>query len=59
MVGENHGRTLTERFARAAVRVALRQARATGAPVRSLPAWLAAYDAQQLAEDESEELARA
>ena len=55
--GEGPDGTLTERFARAVVRVALRQARASGAPARSLPAWLAAYDAQQLGEDESEELA--
>ena len=59
MAGEHPDGSLTERFTRAAVRVALRQARATGAPARSLPAWLAAYDAQQLAEDESEELADA
>lgn len=57
--GDGPDRTLTERFARAAVRVALRQARASGAPARSLPAWLAAYDAQRLAEDETEELADA
>jgi hypothetical protein len=59
MAGEHPDGTLTERFTRAAVRVALRQARATGASARSLPAWLAAYDAQRLAEDESEELADA
>ena len=44
-----------ERFARASVRIALRQARVLNAPAPSLPAWLAAYDAQQLAEDETDE----
>ena len=43
-----------ERFARASVRIALRQARALGAPARDLAPWLAAYDAQQLPEDETE-----
>lgn len=43
-----------DRFARASVRIALRQARALGMSARDLPSWFAAYDAQQLAEDETE-----
>ena len=44
----------TERFARAAIRIALRQARALDTPARDLAPWLAAYDALQLPEDETE-----
>lgn len=44
-----------ERFSRAAVRIALRQARALNAPAGPLAAWAAAYDAQALAEDEPDE----
>lgn len=46
-----------ERFARASVRIALRQARALNAPAPSLVAWMAAYDTEHAAEDEAEELA--
>ena len=46
--------TPLERFARASVRIALRQARALGTPARDLAPWFAAYDAQQLPEDETE-----
>lgn len=53
----------TDRFARASVRIALRQAnavsKAANAPARSLAAWLAAYDAQKLPEDETDELIEA
>jgi hypothetical protein len=45
----------TERFARASVRIALRQARLMNGPSPSLAAWVTAYDAQQLAEDEPDE----
>ena len=44
------------RFARASVRIALRQAKVLNGSSRAFAAWVAAYEAQALAEDEPDEI---